>query len=370
MHYHIILTERCNLKCKYCYEKSMHEFENGLEKKWDYDMKAPYDSKVSVSSLKKFLKKGDTLIFYGGEPLVMLDKLKEIIDGLKNSGIRYCMQTNGLLLDKLEKKYLMKIDKMLISIDGNEQRTDFNKGKGNYKKVIENLKKIRQEGYKGEIVARMCISEFPDLYEQVLHLTELIKIGIFDSVHWQLDAGFYKNDYEREKFSKFVENYDNSVSRLIDWWINEMKKGKVWKLYPFLGIFECLYYNKISKLQCGSGYTNFTINTNGNLSACPIMNSVKNFYCGDLKSKKLKEISCQGKCLKCDYYKTCGGRCLYWNYSELWPEQGNELICKTIKYLIDEIHKKIPEIRELIEKKTINEKDFEFEKYFGPEIIP
>ena len=53
MHYHIILTEKCNSRCKYCYEKSMNEFENGLEKKWSFD-DTPVDSSVSFESLQKF----------------------------------------------------------------------------------------------------------------------------------------------------------------------------------------------------------------------------------------------------------------------------------------------------------------------------
>jgi hypothetical protein len=38
--------------------------------------------------------------------------------------------------------------------------------------------------------------------------------------------------------------------------------------------------------------------------------------------------------------------------------------------LIKEIKEKTPEIRRLIEKNIISSKDFEYEKYFGPEIIP
>ena len=105
MHYHIILTERCNSKCRYCYEKSMNEFDNGLDEKWSFDLETPADSVVNVLELKKFLKKQDTLIFYGGEPLVMIDKLKEIMD---NVDCRFCMQTNGKLLNALPEKYLNK----------------------------------------------------------------------------------------------------------------------------------------------------------------------------------------------------------------------------------------------------------------------
>ena len=35
MHYHLLLTEKCNLQCKYCYGKSIEE-ENELDKKFKF----------------------------------------------------------------------------------------------------------------------------------------------------------------------------------------------------------------------------------------------------------------------------------------------------------------------------------------------
>ncbi len=378
MHFHIILTERCNLRCKYCYEKSMNEFDNGLDKKWNYDYDAPHDSKVEIEKVKKFLEKDETpvLIFYGGEPLMKLDKIKLFMDSINattaGGKTKFYIQTNGLSLKAIQKKYLHKIEKMLISIDGNKERTDFNRGKGIYNSVISNIKNIREKGYKGEIVARMTIS-FSDIYEQASHVIKLIEQGIFDSIHWQLDAGFYKNDFDLGKFTKFASEYNNSINKLLNFWVEKMKNGKVLMLYPFIGIFDTLYYNKSSKLPCGAGYANYTITTTGKISACPIMNSVENFYCGDINAniKDLKQIHCAKEpCNKCNYYEICGGRCLYSHYAKLWPKEGEKLICKTIIYLIEGIKKRIPEIKKLIDSKIISEKDFEYEKYFGPEIVP
>ncbi len=367
MHYHIILTERCNSRCKYCYEKSMEEFENGLEAKWQFD-ESPFYSVVEVEKLKKFLKPEDTLIFYGGEPLIMIDKIKEIMNYVD---CRFCMQTNAKLIDKLETKYLLKLDKILVSIDGTKETTDYNKGNYTYEKVISNLKNIRERGFEGEIVARMVVSqEFPDVYSEVLHLIKLINEGIFDSIHFQIDAGFYKHDFNYEKFNSFVKTYNKSLTRLIDYWMSEIKKGKVIKIYPFLGIFDSINKGESSLLRCGSGYANFTITTSGKISACPIMNSVKNFYCGDIEKGIVKEIHCIEPCTNCEYYSICGGRCLYSNYAKLWPEEGQELICKTIIHLIEEIKRITPEIEKLIEKGIVKDEDFYYEKYFGPEIIP
>lgn len=367
MHYHIILTERCNSRCKYCYEKSMKEFENGLENKWEFE-DVPFNSEVSISDLKKFLKPEDTLIFYGGEPILMLDKIREIID---NINCKFCIQTNGKLINEIPISYLKKFNKILVSIDGDKFHTDYNKGEGTYEKVISNLKKIRKV-FKGEIVARMTIAQnFSDFFMQVKHL---IGLGIFNSVHWQIDAGFYKNDFNFDKFSLFVKNYNKNVKLLVDWWLGEIKKGIVHKLYPFIGIFNSLYKNEPSKLRCGSGYSNYTITTNGKLVACPIMNGIKTFYCGDIKSGIKKEIHVVEPCTSCNYLLICGGRCLYSNYAKLWPEEGQKLICNTVINLIEEIKRILPEIKEIINSNKVycnlDFADFSYEPYFGPEIVP
>jgi putative peptide-modifying radical SAM enzyme len=352
----------------------MKEFDNGLKEKFDFDLNVPCDSIVRGSKIAEFLKDGDILIFYGGEPLVNFAKMKEIIDEIVKSKkkINFCMQTNGKLLNEIPLIYVKRISKMLVSIDGDRIRTNNNRGWETYNLVLNNLIELREKGYGGEIVARMTLS-FPDIFEQVNHLVGLIEKKIFDSIHWQIDAGFYKFDFNKKEFKRFVREYNKSIELLLDFWIDYMKKNKkVLKLYPFLGIFDSLYYNKKMKLQCGSGYANYTISTDGKLIACPIMGGIKNFYCGDLNKheENLKEIHVIEPCTSCKHLDICGGRCLYSNYAKLWPEEGQRLICKTIQHLIDEIGERIPKIKELIEKKIVSEEDFEFERYFGPEIIP
>jgi len=370
MHYHIILTERCNSQCKYCYEKSNQEFNNDLDKKFEFDFSAPTDSEVDIEILKKFLSKDPkvVIVFYGGEPLVNQKKLVDIMDVFPN--IEFCMQTNGKLLNELPKEYMNKFSRILVSLDGKKERTDYNRGKGNYGLVMKNLKLIRKNGYKGEIVARMTISqEFPDIFEQVVHLIEIPEI---DSVHWQIDAGFYKFDFKKEKFSEFVEEYNYGISKLIEYWIEKMRKGGVLMLYPFIGIMQDILKRTKTKLRCGAGHSGFAITTNGTITTCPIMNCIKDFYVGNLESdpNNLKEISVIEPCTSCDYLGLCGGRCLYSNHAKLWPKEGEDLICKTVKFLIDSLKARAEEVRGLISQGKIKLEDFEYEKYFGPEIIP
>jgi putative peptide-modifying radical SAM enzyme len=348
----------------------MKEFDNGLDKVFKFDFSSPCKSEVDVKRLRKFLlkDKNPVLVFYGGEPLLEIEKIKEIIDELKYTKVLFRMQTNGKLLDEIPFKYLKKIDKVLVSLDGTKERTDFNRGEGTYDKVIKNIKQITEKGYDGELIARMVISqEFPDIYEQIL---DLINNG-FSSIHWQIDAGFYKFDFNEKKITKFIEEYNQSIKKLIDYWISEMKKGKVLKLYPFLGIVESILKNEPTKIRCGAGHSGYAITTDGKIMACPIMNCVEDFKAGNLNDspnnlKKFEVNECKG----CEVENLCGGRCLYWRRARLWPKKGDDLICESIKFYIKELKKRIPEIKELITKKIIKESDFEYEKYFGPEIIP
>jgi len=345
----------------------MKEFDNQLDKKFDFDFSEPDKTQIDIQKLRRFLEKDKkaVLVFYGGEPLLELEKIKQIID---NISVPFRMQTNGKLLNKLPINYLNKIDKILVSIDGNKKRTDYNRGAGTYDSVLDNIKQARKQGYKGEIVARMTISEFPDIFNQ---LKNLMDTKLFDSYHWQIDSGFYKFDYNKSKFEKFSNEYNSQIKKLIKLWLKELKKGKVIKFYPLLAIADSILKNEKTLLRCGAGYAGYAISTTGKIVACPIMNSIKNFEAGNLDSNpsKLKKFSIE-ECDLCDYKNLCGGRCLYWRKATLWPEEGDKQICKNIKFLIDEIRKVIPEIKELIKKKIISEKDFEYEKYFGPEIIP
>jgi radical SAM protein with 4Fe4S-binding SPASM domain len=392
--------------------------ENDLNKKFKFDFDAPYISAVETAKVKAFLMKDPepTLIFYGGEPLLQMERIKELIDALGDiPNIKFRMQTNGKLLDKFNIDYLKKIGKILVSIDGTPERTDFNKGEGTYDKVVGNLKKIRSKGYCGEIVARMAVSGFGDIYEQVMHLVGLTRapvflgahpardharnkledarhvvrsptqkhvneeisdanIGprVFDSIHWQLDVGFYSCDYKYETVKKWLDEYNASIKRLVEWWMDELRWGRMWNLYPFVGVMEHLLSGRKAKLMCGAGHSGYTITTDGNLVACPIMGCMPDFYCGSLDSSPggLREIGHALRCRECEYLGDCGGRCLYVNSVELWPPEGMDLICSTVKNLIDLLRAHVGEIKELIDKRVISEKDFEYEKYFGPEIVP
>ena len=373
MHYYLALTSKCNLLCKYCYGKSVEDYLTE-EESVKYDFELPDEINFSISELKKYaLKDKDfTLTFYGGEPLLKIDLIKKIIDEVPAK--TFMMQTNGVFLDKLDKNYLKKISTILVSIDGTKIHTDERRGKGVYDKIISNVKKLRAEGYTGELIARMTVDETCDIYENVIYL---LSISEFDSVHWQIDAGFWKSDYELRDFKVWsITNYNLGIKKLVDFWVEEMKtKKKVPRIYPFSVIMYDILTIQKTPMRCGAGHSCLGIQTDGKVVACPITAGFKPLYMGDIRNSSLKEVIANRIepdkwCLNCEIKDICGGRCLYWNKSNLWPEKGRQEICDNIFFLVNILISKIPEIKKMIKNGDIKIEDFKLPKYNGCEIIP
>ena len=119
--------------------------------------------------------------------------------------------------------------------------------------------------------------------------------------------------------------------------MENVRNGKVLRLYPFLAIMDSSLKKEKTGLRCGSGHTNYTILTNGKIAPCPIMLGMKEYYCGELPSRELKTYGIQDGCKDCGSLDLCGGRCLYADVMNLWSKEGREKVCKTIKHLIAEM---------------------------------
>ena len=171
--------------------------------------------------------------------------------------------------------YVNRFHTILVSIDGNKEITNKNRGEGTYEKVVANLRSIVAQGFKEEVIARMCVEEPTNFFEDIMFLIGANKKNqnndfVFTSVHWQLDANMW-HDYKKRNFSKWSREYNEGVTKLANYWVEQMEQGKVLRLYPFLGVMSSLIFGEKYSLRCGSGVCNFTILPNGKISACPIM---------------------------------------------------------------------------------------------------
>jgi len=373
MNFYVTLTTNCNLHCLYCYGKSCEDFGSdfhGLA----IDYFVPSSIAYPIEALQEFLQTDEDtlLVFYGGEPLLRLDKIREIMNALPSA--RFVIQTNGLTLDRLEPEYLNRFESIFVSLDGNEAMTDYYRGRGTYQRLVNNLRKIRDNGFTGEIVARMTVEEATEIDTQVLALIRNNELPI-SAVHWQLDALFWQNDYPKRQFADWAEiSYNPRLRKLIRVWVDHMRDtGEVWRLYPFVGVMESLLSGESTHLRCGAGWTVFNIQTDGNITPCPVMAGMKDFYLGNISETSplaLKLLHVSEPCTSCEIYKICGGRCLYANATKLWGEEGFKQVCGTVLNLVEGLREVKPELESLIERRIIRRKDLIYPKYNGCEIIP
>ena len=322
----VITTPKCNLSCKYCGGSIP-----GMADEPQYDME----------ELINFISKDrDAIVaFYGGEPLLKDKIVKEMLYALPAK--RFVLQTNGFFIRRLS-HHIHKFDSILISIDGRKEVTDFYRCNGCYDAAMRALNYLKDNNFKGEIIARMTVSYKTDIYKDVKHL-----LKFFPYVHWQLDV-IWSNLWTLQEFKKWAkESYMPGLKKLVKEWVDGLE-NKPLGIVPFMGIATRMFSDSAIIPPCGAGSTAFAITPEGKILACPIAYEFKWNILGDFKG--YKKIKIGEPCKSCEYYRICGGRCLFAYKERLWGEEGFNEICKVTKFLIDEIKKYEDKLREHIEK--------------------
>lgn len=120
----VSITSRCNLRCVYCYSKEDNRYAKDVPKEEIFKI---IDTFCGLGT--------GVVMLQGGEPLLHKD-LEQIIDYIKNKKIYCSVTTNSLNLEK-HIDALKKVDQIQLSIDGNKEITDRNRGSGVYESLLE-----------------------------------------------------------------------------------------------------------------------------------------------------------------------------------------------------------------------------------------
>jgi len=330
----------------------------------------PWVVQYEVEELASFVEEDPepVVAFYGGEPLLNPEFIVDVMEALPRA--KFVMQTNGLLINALEPHYWGKFDTVLLSIDGVRELTDKYRGKGVYDRVIEAAKWLRRHGYKGDLIARMTVTEDSDIYRDVTHL---LSLGLFDHVHWQLDVVWSNRWRDFRKWS--IQSYKPGISKLVSLWLRRAEKGEILGIAPFKAIaYSALSGTPLLSPPCGAGQDSVAILTDGRIIACPI--AVYEGWAnmgklGHSSLRDLKRIGIRDPCLRCEYYRYCGGRCLYAYKEKLWGEAGFREICDLTKHFLQEVLEATVKLRGLISEGTIRLEELKYPSFNNTvEIIP
>lgn len=356
MQYHVLTTERCNLNCRYC---------GGTR----HLPGIPLDIEYDMEDLVDFIEKDPEAVigFYGGEPLLAMERMEEIMDRVPAKA--FTLQTNGTLLNEVRTSYLRKFHSILVSIDGGKEITDRNRGEGIYDRIMENVGDIRDRGFKGDLIARMAYSDGGDIHRDVSHL-----LGIFDHVHWQLDVFWTELDTRIDP-DKWIDDYDAGIERLIEDMRRGIEIGRIPGIVPFIPIMRTLLTREPHHIWCGSGVDSFSIMTSGSIETCPIAPELKYSNVGSLRTSTPESLrsSCLigPPCTECDILWVCGGRCLFANKTDGWGRKWFDRICLSTRRMIEGLERITPMLKESIDGGRIHPEDLDYPDINnGCEIIP
>ncbi len=129
----LLITNRCNLKCFYCYVDTFNRNVKDIEKQVLFDM------------IDTFYDRGTRLIvLLGGEPL-LYKEIGDVIRYIKNKNMVCEIITNGYRVEKYIED-LKLCDSVCVSLDGDEKSHDQNRGRGSYDVAIKAINLFRENG--------------------------------------------------------------------------------------------------------------------------------------------------------------------------------------------------------------------------------
>jgi MoaA/NifB/PqqE/SkfB family radical SAM enzyme len=152
------ITKRCNYHCSFCLTGEQDPNELPLDK-----IKLIIDILAKANLVR--------IDFTGGEPFIRQD-FCEILTYASDKGIETLVTSNGSIWsEKITQKLLETNTLLLISLDGDEEIHDKSRGKGAYKKAVENIKRYRDAG----IPLRINFLIKKDNLDKIDYIYQLVK---------------------------------------------------------------------------------------------------------------------------------------------------------------------------------------------------
>lgn len=300
MMYSIMLTNYCNLKCRYCYEANKNSEVMSLA--------------VADNVINWILSQDQDTIylqFHGGEPLLAYDMMMYIARRIRAERIlKPRITTNGLLMSDTIARSLKEFDfSVFVSIDGdanthNRSRVDHN-GDGSFDRACTAVKILKENDV--DVCIRGTVT--PDTVNHYCVSVEYLLNNVCPKVGIEPDlfsCGWEESD---------VETYSDQIHKTIQY-VNENSKDN----YMVSHTNQC----EVHPLGvCDGGISNFFISQDGGIYPCLYAFLAKEDRIGSvvdgLDKEKNSELiaaysitnpDCQG----CGIKDVCAGmRCKYLN---------------------------------------------------------
>ena len=319
------LTQACNFFCRYCSFSGngiLDRVHNGTSMTWE-TAKAALDFLLKHSGESKSL----SVSFYGGEPLLRFDIIKQCVEYLKkhtSKNLFFNMTTNISLLTDEVIDFLKKNNfQILVSFDGperiqNKNRKFASNGTGTFDKVYSVLRRIVEKH--PEYINNITINAVVDPEESDINVSKYfendsvlklfsVQFSPLDQSHIELSYYIDQNNIASDKFQRLMYLF-----KLTNLSKNESNAES--RLYSEFELFQNNLNNKFllpteyhPTGQCVVGYRKLFVDTEGNLWPCEKISTNSKYLCigniyKDFDYCKVRELLNIGK-LNGEKCKTC-----------------------------------------------------------------
>lgn len=289
----IYVTENCNLRCDYCFVDKSKNRSMSMET-LDKTIRFLLDSNEDIN-----------ITFFGGEPLLEFEKIKNVVDRLKINRERFhfTINTNLTLLNGEMAEYFKENQfTVLYSIDGKKKSHDLHRktidGKGTFDNIISKCKMMKE--YEIDSVCKIVITPqtVEELFESVEYLENLGVTKLYVDIARQLKWKKEELEILKEQFIKIAN------------WITEKK-------------IKLMNFSKKNNHRqfCGAGRNQISIDVKGDIYPCYRLVYNK-FLLGNVEDNDyiekgnvfINEISNQLNCCNYNNKVNCTEFCAAVNY--------------------------------------------------------
>lgn len=251
----INLTDKCNLRCDYCYfgdnDRKDDMTPATLDKTFDFFI--DFAGKMKDDAL--------VMTFFGGEPLVRYEEMKRAVKYCEDSGaklkFKYAINTNGTLITgEILDYFAEKQFTIFLSIDGRAPLHNKHRGAGAFEKFEPYLKRLAEMNAVAEKV--ITADGAGEVYDSVAYFRDL---G-FKGVMMQPD---FAPNWTRKEFDVLISEYE----RVADLY----KKAKLAKENFTVNVIEeriktAIAGGSIKKTSCNAGERIYAVSPRGELFPC------------------------------------------------------------------------------------------------------
>lgn len=310
----------CNLSCDYC-------FAGGGTYHTERDYMSAEVGKKSIDFLiaKSGARVNLEIDFFGGEPLMNLDVVKEIVSYAKQQGEKYgkrfsfTMTTNCLLLNDENIAYLNEeMENVVLSVDGREcvhnAVRHAKNGKDCFDIILKNALKMRNaRGNKKYYVRGTFTAKNLDFSKDILFLND----AGFDQI--SVEPVVLPDGHALAITDEHTERIKAEYEKFTEEYLDRRADGRWFNFFHYMLDLEHGPCPNKRLTGCGAGTEYLAVIPTGDIYPCHQFAGIESFKIGSvftgIENTAVREkfaencLLCKPKCKDCFAKYYCGGGC-------------------------------------------------------------